>query len=95
MLDPVGDLSGSRGLVPFTTGDSKVVFLATGVRFSGGGARKVVFLATGLVPFTTGDLKVLSLAIGVRFSGAGACEVLLVASVDPLVGTVEVMLGMM
>lgn len=75
-------------MVPFTTGDSKVAFLATGVGFSGGGARKVVFLATGLVPFTTGDLKVLSLAIG-------ACEVLLVASVDPLVGTVEVMLGMM
>ena len=30
------------------TGDSKVAFLATGVRFSGGGACKVLFLTTEL-----------------------------------------------
>lgn len=54
-------------------GDPKVVFLATGVRFSGAGDCKVLFLAT---------------------SGTGTV-VLEVASLDLLVGVVEVALGMM
>lgn len=74
----------ATGLVRFTTGDSKVEFLATGVRFSGGGACEVLFLTTEL---ELGEGEV-------ELTETGTV-VLDAASLDLLVGLVEVTLGMM
>lgn len=66
----------TTGLVPFTIGDSKVVFLALVVRFSGAGACKVPFLELEL-----------------RGGEVALTEIGTVASLDLLVGLVEVTLG--
>ena len=77
----------ATGLVRFTIGDSEVAFLATGVRFSGGGACEVLFLTT--------EETELELREGeVELTETGTV-VLDAASLDLLVGLVEVTLGMM
>lgn len=74
----------ATGLVRFTIGDSEVAFLATGVRFSGGGACKVLFLTT--------ELKLGEGEVELTETGT---VVLDAASLDLLVGFVEVTLGIM
>lgn len=73
----------ATGLVLFTIGDSKVAFLAIGVRFSGAGACKVPFLGTSEPEFELGDGEVAFIGC-VKFDEA---------SPDLLVGFVEVTLG--
>lgn len=75
----------ATGSVRFTTGDSKVVFLSTGVWFPGGGACEVVFLTTEL---ELGEGEV-------ELTETGTVVLDAAASLDLLVGFVEVTLGMM